>query len=368
MKANETFLGFFLVDREYADFLRDPIYGDTHVPFTEYEKRQKFFIGVVLKIGNHKYFAPITSYCGVDDATFNIVRKHGEIISSVRLNFMFPIADNACRKLDIPNLKPVGYRNLVLEEYIYCNKYRNEICALAQSLYESRLAGKGRTHEGKYIINFKRLERRASSYQKGKKVREILDYILEIQRIKDVKRYGSYKEIFHESVAAHGFLLVVLATKLIDELKLDLDYRQVIKLILTHDFGEIGLEFDFANVATVTEKEKRLKDDVENAKIKTLASKYGEEIQTLHSEYTKPKTREGLFVKALDKIEPMFFLITRGVEHIYDTAKERRACAVNGNKAVKDFPELIPFYKELQSRMKSEYQKAGHEWEKEYEL
>jgi len=197
-------------------------------------------------------------------------------------------------------------------------------------------------------------------------MKKLIDYFLEIQGIKDVKRYAPYKEMFHESVAGHSFLMIVLAIKLIEELKLDLDFKQVIKLITHHDYGEIGLEFDFANVATVTKQDKQRKEVTEAVQIKKLSDKYGAEIQALHNEYSNPTTREGMFVKAIDKIEPMFFVITRGLENIHPN--DQKGCAARANPTIKNFPELIPFYRELQSRMKAEYQRIGFEWKKEYEL
>ena len=167
IKSESGFLGFYFVDKAYADFLRDHVYGDVHVPFTKYDKRNKFFVGAVLVVNGMKYFAPVTSYTDKNDATFNIKNRHGEIISSVRPNYMFPVIDGVYEMLDIPNIKDVKYRYYVMDEYKYCSKHREEIVALAESMYSLRKQGKTATEYNKiYLIDFKKLEKRAKQYKK----------------------------------------------------------------------------------------------------------------------------------------------------------------------------------------------------------
>ena len=199
-------------------------------------------------------------------------------------------------------------------------------------------------------------------------MKKLIDYFLEIQSIKDTKRYKPYDNIFHENVAAHSFLMIVMATKLIDELKLDLDFKKVIDLIIHHDFGEIGLEFDFAAVNTVTKQQKQHKEDVEERKINELSDKYGQKIKELNDEYSRPTTREGHFVKLIDKMESIIYIVKKGCEKIYNSDNERRVIATRGNDIVKNFPELILFWKELQALVKSEYLRVGYEWKPEYDF
>ena len=198
------------------------------------------------------------------------------------------------------------------------------------------------------------------------KNKELLDYFFEINKIKDVKRYSIYHEVFKESVADHSFLMTVLATKFVDELKLDdLDFKKVIKLIMHHDFGEIGMVADFnTSLASVDKAYSAHKETVELENINALSNKHGKEIFDLYNEYTAQQTREAKFVKALDKLEATIYIMMRGAEYLTDA----HLAAIFPIEAVKNFPELIPFLKELQTHMKLEYTKAGHEWKKEYEI
>jgi protein AbiQ len=165
-----TELNFYYIDTNYADFLRDEKFGDTHIPYTVYPNGEKFFIGVVLNINNINYFAPVTSNKGVNPAAFNILEADGRIISSVRTNYMFPVVDGVYKRIDIPHIENRAYRYLVEKEYRFCNLHREEIRELAEKIYLMRMSGQvifkdpNDKKNNQYINNFKKLERRAKQY------------------------------------------------------------------------------------------------------------------------------------------------------------------------------------------------------------
>lgn len=161
---NNNFLGFYYVDKAYADYLRDPKVGDRHIPVTDYGNGEKFFIGAVLCVNGIKYFAPVSSYTGENSATFPICDK-GKHISSVRLNYMFPVLDDTITWLDITNIQKTSYRDLVQNEYWYCNKHKSEIYDLAEQMYDLRKNGKRMTDDKMYINDFSKLEIAAKNYK-----------------------------------------------------------------------------------------------------------------------------------------------------------------------------------------------------------
>ena len=188
---------------------------------------------------------------------------------------------------------------------------------------------------------------------------KLLDYFLEINNIKNVKRYTPYHQVYHESVADHSFLIIVLAVKFIDELKLDLDFKKVIKLAVHHDFDEIGLRADFdAAVVQRNSAYRAKKETYRHDRISQLANKHGSEIMDLHTEYIGQKTREAKFVKALDKIETTIHQFNKGAENLVDLDFTMQYA----DQAVENFPELLPFYRELKKFMRQELINAGHEW------
>jgi putative hydrolase of HD superfamily len=189
---------------------------------------------------------------------------------------------------------------------------------------------------------------------------DILGYFLEINKIKDVKRYAPYDPVFLESVADHSFLMIVMATKFIEELKLDLDYKRVVKLAMHHDYCEIGLAADYDTVkASKDKKYKAEKSSFESRNIKELGDRLGGDIADLYKEYEAQQTPESRFVKALDKLEACVYEMTRGVEHF----KDPEFIALYPKEAVNNFPPLLPFYKELLAYMKPKYLAANFKWQ-----
>lgn len=159
-------LRFYSVDVGYGDYLRQ---FDPKVPHIEYPKHNKFFVGVVFEIGNQKYFAPVSSYRQKDKGVFNIY-DGGQIISSIRFNFMFPVIDGVYSLLDIKNDFSGSYKNLLQKEYFYCNQHREEIRQIAASTYSKRIKAKTNPKQKSFydtiMINFKLLEIQAKKYKK----------------------------------------------------------------------------------------------------------------------------------------------------------------------------------------------------------
>jgi len=193
-----------------------------------------------------------------------------------------------------------------------------------------------------------------------------IDTFLELTKIKDVRRYSEYHhKIYDESVADHCFMMIIMATKFFEELKLDLDFVKVIKLISHHDMCELGLVNDFDAVKVQNNKEyARQKEQTELATITNLSEKYGSEIMELFLEYEKQETREAKFVKALDKIEANIHEMSRGTENFDDP----EFIALYPKNAVENFPELIPFLKAFNKIMKKEYRRVGYAWKDEYDI
>lgn len=134
-------------------------------------RQSKFFIGALFDgIGGQgiKYFAPVSSHIKSNDAEFLILGRKDRVTASKKMNFMFPVVDGVYEKLDFKSLQPQPYKDLVMRQYAFCNKHRSSICNLAENIYAIRRSGKHLTPEGAYIINFAKLEKRASQYRKNK--------------------------------------------------------------------------------------------------------------------------------------------------------------------------------------------------------
>ena len=192
----------------------------------------------------------------------------------------------------------------------------------------------------------------------------MIELFLELNRLKDVKRFAVYHPIFHETVAEHTFHMAIIADRLFDELDLgDLDYRRVMKLIFYHDVCELGMGNDFDGMTADNNSEyKAQKTRAEDATIKALAKKHGKYIIDLHKEYKAQKTEEAKFVKALDKLQCAIHELDRGAGFSQSTPEQLEYAATWATKHIQNFPKLKPIYRDLQERLKKLFKSQNFYW------
>jgi putative hydrolases of HD superfamily len=202
---------------------------------------------------------------------------------------------------------------------------------------------------------------------KKENLEKIFDFLHVVCELKNTKRYGTY-DIEADSSADHSWRLSLMSFVIADELKLDIDILKAMKIAIVHDLPE-AITGDIAYMeiknGNVTKEEKQKNEIIAMKKLKSLLpEKVGEEIIGLWEEYEYSKTKEGMFIKALDKIETITHVVERGRNYndldLIATYPDRY---VN----VKNFPELIPVLKELKKRLRKEFEKRGLEWKKEYD-
>lgn len=186
-----------------------------------------------------------------------------------------------------------------------------------------------------------------------------MDFLIKINDLQKTTRYGNNID-FNESTAEHTFKLLQIVDYFYKTLNLNLDYQRCMEIAIYHDFGEMDLEKDI-DLTNRTAKTMDDKKNYEEAKIDELA-KYYEPIKDYFDDYEEKKTREALFVRACDKLEGMLHPISVG-----KPIPNHEPYATYADKAVKNFPELMPFYKEIKKVLKEKYNEWGYEWKQEYE-
>lgn len=143
-------LKFYIIPDDYVKNLQKvetSSRGFSCVPNLDYGKnrKQKFVCGVVFKINNYDYFAPITSYKTKKPDNFLIYDEKGKkVLSSLRFNFMFPVPFQIASVYQFNNISDDKYRSLVLQEYHFCKKNQNVIRHLAERTYKRVLLGKNK--------------------------------------------------------------------------------------------------------------------------------------------------------------------------------------------------------------------------------
>ncbi len=196
-------------------------------------------------------------------------------------------------------------------------------------------------------------------------IEKIFDFLHVVSDLKKTKRYGDY-DIEGDSGSDHSWRLALMTFIYSDELCLDIDVLKAVKIAIVHDLPEaITGDIDYGEIYKGNiSKEEKQKNEIEaiNKLKNILPEKIGKEIIELWEEYEYSRSREALFVKALDKIETISYIVEKGKNY-----SDEDLVATYIDKHVKNFPELKPVLRELKKRLKIEFEKRGIEWKEEYD-
>lgn len=136
MEEKET-LKFYIVKEEYIEYLSQ---FDDHVSWNKEQKRP--YIGIVLRVENYLYFAPLYSYkVGYDKYKDNpsfirVEDRKGKNVSIIRFAEMIPVPESAIQLLDF-NSRGDKYRDLLQAESDFINDNRSIIYSKAKKIYRN---------------------------------------------------------------------------------------------------------------------------------------------------------------------------------------------------------------------------------------
>ncbi len=160
-----TDINLYSIKMEYIDYLRKV---DSKVPNANYHKKGKFekiYCGIILKINEYSYFAPLSHQTSNPDSSFVLKHSDGREYASLRLKFMIPISN-----LDVVTIKDIGketdvkYKGLLSQELTYCRQNSEKIKEKAMEVYTNQVERKKGFHV--FCCNFKALESAADKYSK----------------------------------------------------------------------------------------------------------------------------------------------------------------------------------------------------------
>ncbi|WP_408070152.1 type III toxin-antitoxin system ToxN/AbiQ family toxin [Butyrivibrio sp. JL13D10] len=147
----------YSISDEYIKYLRGKfprVYSNKEDVRTHTRK----YLGVVLTIGDHNYYIPLSSpkdkhdYIVVDGKktirkdsliVMRIVSKSGdaeELKGTLQIGTMIPVPDSEIELYDVEGEKDQAYKDLVLEELIYIRKNEDKIIKNARILYSKKKA------------------------------------------------------------------------------------------------------------------------------------------------------------------------------------------------------------------------------------
>ena len=164
-------LNFYIIDEDYINYLSD---FDKHIAYNKNETRP--YIGVVLIIQEHYYFAPLFSpkkkhkSYKENLSFFKIVNlKTKSDLGIIRFTDMIPVLlENVCL-LDAKT-KSYGYKRLLSEQYSYINLPQNKqkIMDKAEKIYNI-VTSESNSKMAKFYkglcCNFKLLEEKSLTYK-----------------------------------------------------------------------------------------------------------------------------------------------------------------------------------------------------------
>jgi len=125
-------LNFYTADAKYVQYLQKAERekrGFSRVPnmvFSE-KYKQKFLCGIVLQVNVIDYYVPVTSYKQQKPDNFLIAVDNGQVVSSLRFNYMFPIPKELVTIRVIADESDHAYRALLAQELRYCIKNQDTI-------------------------------------------------------------------------------------------------------------------------------------------------------------------------------------------------------------------------------------------------
>lgn len=200
-----------------------------------------------------------------------------------------------------------------------------------------------------------------------KDLNKIFNFFHKISKLKSTWRFSERKKMPKESSADHSWRLALMVFVIADELKINIQISRAVKIALVHDIaesitGDIDALLIFKNKISKIKKQKLEHKAISELRL-ILPPKIGSQIYGLWSEYGKGLTREAKFVKALDKLETLAHFYEVGFK-VYN---EPEFIPNYADEAVRNFPELADALRFIKRRLKSEFEKGGIPWKKEYD-
>ena len=155
---------FYEIQAAYIDYLA-PYAQHLFRNRQEGQANERKYIGVVLQVEGHDYFAPLSSFKpkhqhmkeGLD---FIKIRRYAVI----NLNNMFPVPPGVRSYVDFSSVKDSRYQSLLLAEYRFVKSIQDKIRKNAAALYRHKLANGNSTPLAKRCNDFVLLESVCANY------------------------------------------------------------------------------------------------------------------------------------------------------------------------------------------------------------
>ena len=156
------------IDSDYCDYLRK---YDNKIVYNKYEKELRPFIGVLFKIDNFEYFAPLSSpklkHKFMKNTIDFLKIKDGEL-GAVNFNNMIPVTEKNYFLIDlnkrITNIEDLKYQRMLRQQLNWLNTNYKQVENKSFKLYKLYNEGRLPKNIQERCCNFKLLEEKCKSY------------------------------------------------------------------------------------------------------------------------------------------------------------------------------------------------------------
>lgn len=138
-----------------------------------------------------------------------------------------------------------------------------------------------------------------------KEVTQILDFMVEIEKLKGVLRKSRPVGLKrHENSGEHSWHVCVSALMLKDYADEAINIDRVIRMLLIHDLGEIDAGDKIVYESETTEQKNKEWNGVKRV-LDMLPNRQGEEYLALWEEFELGESADAKYAKAIDRIPPL---------------------------------------------------------------
>ena len=158
------------IDKNYCNYLRN---FDSKVPYNYDKKINRPFIGVLFKVNNYEYFAPLSSPKKKHLKMKNTIDfhkiKNGEL-GAINFNNMIPVNKNNYELVDLSskniNSSESKYQKLLIEQLTWLNENNIQVRNKSLKLYNLYNSNKLSNNIKNRCCNYKLLEEKCNEYDK----------------------------------------------------------------------------------------------------------------------------------------------------------------------------------------------------------
>lgn len=138
-----------------------------------------------------------------------------------------------------------------------------------------------------------------------KEVTQILDFMVEIEKLKGVLRKSRPVGLKrHENSGEHSWHVCISALMLKDYADESINIDRVIKMLLIHDLGEIDAGDKIVYESETVEQKNKEWNGVKRV-LDMLPNRQGEEYLALWEEFELGESADAKYAKAIDRIPPL---------------------------------------------------------------